>query len=293
MSYHVESRHLLYYIALIEEKHFGKAAERLYISQPALSKQIKLLESKLGFNLITREKKKFVPTAAGLFFYNEAKYILNHINLTVLQAKDISSGKSGIIRIGFVGSAMQKLLPEAILQLTKNHPGIHTSLEELNNLQQIDELLHDALDVGFLRMRNVPSELEVLAVQTDTFSLVLPEKYQHRIADLRALSNENFILFAPQYSPEYYDTVLSICQDHGFDPLITHKTVHANTIFRLVENGMGISIVPTILTKGFDLNIVFQKLEGIPQTTTLYMVTKKQNRNPALGYFKSLFKKPS
>jgi DNA-binding transcriptional LysR family regulator len=274
---------------LIEEKHFGKAADRLFISQPALSKQIKLLESKLGFNLITREKKTFVPTAAGLFVYKEAKYILNHINLTVLQAQDISKGNKGIIRIGFVGSAMQKLLPETILHLTNNYPRIHTSLEELNNLQQINLLIHDELDVGFIRMRNVPLELEVLAVQTDTFSLVLPVKYGNTNINWERLSKENFILFSPEYSPEYYDTVISICQDHGFEPIITHKTVHANTIFRLVENGMGISIVPTILTKGFDLNIVFHPLEEVPQRTTLYMVTKRNNRNPALSHFKYLF----
>lgn len=289
MSNQIEIRHLKYFIGLVEEQHFRKAAEKLFISQPALSKQIKNLEDEMNILLVDRGSRKFRLTEAGRYFYEEARFMVNHLQQITLHAQEIAKGNKGFIRIGFVGSAMQDILPNALLKLNKNYPGIHTSLEELSNKEQVDRLMHDDLDIGFVRQQNVPPQINIIPVFEDTFSIVLPEySIVHSENQFDQLKNEPFILFSPQYSSEYYETVISICRDFGFEPNITHKTVHANTIFRLVENGMGISIVPSALTSGFDLKIKFIKLKSIAQRTTLYMATKKKNRNPSIIHMVSI-----
>ncbi len=96
------------------------------------------------------------------------------------------------------------------------------------------------------------------------------------------LKDEDFILFSQEYSPLYYDTVMSICEDSGFSPKISHKSVHAQTIFKLVENSLGIAIVPTSLQYGFQMEVKFIELKKIPQKALLSVIWKTDNRNPAL-----------
>ena len=291
MSNNIELRHLRYFSILAEELHFRRAAERLYITQPGLSRQIISLEESLGVRLFNRNKKSVNLTQAGVYFKDETDFILNHLHHVSNQIKAIDAGRKGEVRIGFVGSAMQKVIPEILIKLNKNYPGINATLDELTNQRQIYDLIHDRLDVGFLRIRRIPEDLKLLPVYTETFSLVLPvdhiinSKNFKNVAQLKA---EPFILFSRDYSPEYYSMVMSIFEDHGFTPNIHHKSVHANTIYRLVENGLGIAIVPTSLAEGFDLKIKFIELIDIPQRTTLYLCWKHLNRNPAMKSFLSV-----
>jgi DNA-binding transcriptional LysR family regulator len=122
-------------------------------------------------------------------------------------------------------------------------------------------------------------------VFTDTFSLVLPERYPmltREFDGMERFAKEDFILFSQAYSPLYYDTIMSICQDAGFAPKISHKSVHAHTIFKLVENHMGIAIVPTSLQNGFQMRVKFIELKDIPQRAELSVIWKKEHTNPVL-----------
>jgi DNA-binding transcriptional LysR family regulator len=119
----------------------------------------------------------------------------------------------------------------------------------------------------------------------DTFSLVVPEYHPVNSSDFLTVSQfkeESFILFSSDYSSYYYDQIISICRDSGFSPKIRHKSVHALTIFRLVENGLGVAIVPTSLKHGYNLKVRFMEIPGIPQFTELAAIWKPENRNPAL-----------
>jgi DNA-binding transcriptional LysR family regulator len=293
MSYNIEIRHLRYFSALAEELHFRKAAEKLYITQPGLSRQIKILEEQLGVQLLKRNKKSVSLTRAGNYLKTETDYILNHILHVSAQVKAIGDGHKGEIRIGFVGSAMQKVIPELLLKLDDEYPGVSASLEELSNQSQINQLMNDKLDIGFVRLRRTPNEIQSIAVNRETFSLVLPQNHhldKNNFNNLGQLKDEHFILFSRIYSPDYFSTVMSLFDDQSFVPTISHKSVHANTIYKLVENNLGIAIVPTSLSKGFDLKIKFIELDKIPQRTTLYLCYKKNNRNPAMKNFLSLVK---
>jgi len=177
MSNQIELRHLTYFLAVAQELHFRKAAEKLFISQPGLSRQIKQMEEILETQLFERNKKKVALTPAGHYLKGEVEYIFNHMEKVERQLKLMGDGNSGEIRIGFLGSAMQQVIPKLLLQIKDEYPKVKTSLEELSNFAQVDAVLNDQLDIGFVRLSRVPSTLEMKIVFTDTFSLVLPERY--------------------------------------------------------------------------------------------------------------------
>ncbi|WP_026952272.1 LysR family transcriptional regulator [Algoriphagus mannitolivorans] len=287
----MELRHLLYFQAVAEELNYRKAASRLFISQPGLSRQIKSLEDELGVQLLERDQTGVELTPTGVFFKGEVDFLLNHIESTKNQLKAIASGKVGELRIGFLGSASNRVLPELLKKLNDNYPLISTSLEELSNSIQVEMIQKDKLDLGFVRLASVPEDLEMRPVFRDSFSLVVPENHPVQLADFHSVSqfqDESFILFSSDYSNYYYDQIMGICRDAGFIPNIRHKSVHALTIFRLVENGLGVAIVPTSLKEGYDLKVRFMEIPGIPQFTELSVIWKPKNRNPTLSRVISL-----
>lgn len=287
MGYQLELRHFKYFTAVAEELHFRKAAERLFISQPGLSRQIKQMEEILDAQLFIRSKKKVSLTPAGEYLKGEIQFILNHLELTQKQLKLINQGSSGELRIGFLGSAMQHVVPKLLVRLRDMYPNIKTSLDELSNHAQVDAVLKDKLDLGFVRLARVPKELNIKPVFEDTFSVVLPKNHglnQKSFKGMQQFKEENFVLFSQDYSPLYFDKVMSICEDAGFTPKVSHRSVHAQTIFTLVENNLGIAIIPTSLQNGFDMAVKFIALKKIKQRARLSVIWKKDNRNPVLKH---------
>ena len=180
---------------------------------------------------------------------------------------------------------MQSVIPNLLLSLKDKFPNIKTSLEERSNMAQVEAVLKDELDIGFVRLSRVPKALGMTTVYRDTFSLVLPENYPmltRNFEGMHQFANDDFILFSKEYSPFYFETIMSICSDAGFVPKVSHKTVHAHTIFKLVENNMGIAIVPTALKSGFQMRVKFIELRNIDQRALLSAIWKKDNPNPVL-----------
>ncbi len=285
MDYQVELRHYVYFMAVAEELHFRKAADKLFISQPGLSRQIKQMEELLAAQLFIRDKKKVSLTPAGHFLKQRVALLFKDIQDTKRQLQLIGTGDSGELRIGFLGSAMQNVVPDLLLRLKKRYPKIKTTLGERSNTDQVASILNDELDMGFVRLAKVPADLEMFTVYQDTFSLVLPENYPMLTRDyngMQRFAQDDFILFPPEYSPHYYDTIMGICSDAGFKPKVSHESVHAQTIFRLVENNLGIAIVPTALQGGFQMRVKFIELKDIPQKASLSVIWKKDNPNPVL-----------
>ncbi len=285
MSNQIEFRHLRYFLEVAKELHYRKAAEKLFISQPGLSKQIKQLEEELGVQLLERDKKKVQLTKGGAYLKTEAEYLLQYLKRTIKRLKLVAEGQIGEIRIGFVGSAMQTVIPKLIMKSSQKYPDIHFSLEEMSIRNQITALQNSTTDLGFVRLNRVPEGLQLKPVFKDHFSLVLPKDHPISNNNFKSVSQfkeAQFIFFSSDYSRVYYDQVMSICEDAGFSPIISHKSVHANTIFRLVESGLGIAIVPHSLSFGFDLGIKFIPLKNIRQEAVLSAVWKRDSRNPSL-----------
>ena len=285
MSYKIELRHLRYFMEVAEELHFKRASEKLYISQPALSKQIKQLEESLGLELFERHNRKVELTKTGAFLKSELKQYLKSLDVIISNTKLVGNGYDGNLSFGYVGSAMHEVIPQLLLDIRKTLPQIIFDLKEMDNQEQIDSILNYDIDLGFVRLDRLPRGISSLPVHQDTFSLVLPKKHkinQKNFNNLLQLKDESFILFDASYSHSYYDKVMQIFEDCGFSPIISHKTVHAHTIYSLVENNFGISIVPTSLQEGYKKAIKFIELKKNKSRTTLQLIWKKDNPNPVL-----------
>ena len=285
MSNQLEIRHIKYFLAVAEALHFRKAAERLYISQPGLSRQIKQMEADLGLQLFDRHNRKVVLTQAGNYLKDELTRNLKQLDEIIDHAKLLHDGKKGQLKLGYVGSAMQKIIPELLINYRTKHPDIVFSLKEMDNQKQIEELLNFSIDIGFVRLEQVPKTIEIKRIISDTFCLVLPKTHPisaSNFKNLAQLKDESFILFDPEYSESYYSKVLQIFQDSGFTPLVSHLTIHASSIYKLVENNFGVSIVPKSLTTNKTFGVKFIELDRIPQRTDLSLVWNKTNRNPLL-----------
>ncbi|MBE9597828.1 LysR family transcriptional regulator [Pedobacter sp. MC2016-24] len=283
----LELRHLNYFKVLARELHYRRASELLFISQSALSQQIKQLEQILNLSLFDRSNKKVSLTDAGKLFYQDTQQILNKVETAVTHLKLYQAGNTGQIGIGFVASAMESLLPHLLKRFNTDCPNIKFQLDELSNSEQLIALQNESLDLGFMRSNHVPEGFVSKKVYTETFSLVLPTTHQMKAAKFKnigELKDEFFILFPNEQSQLYYQQIINICADQGFAPKVAHRSIHAPTIFRLVENGMGLSIIPTSLATSDNPNIKFIELKNVPQKTALYAVWKKDNPNPALPY---------
>ena len=293
MSNQLELRHFRYFLAVAEELHFRRAAENLFISQPGLSRQIKQLEESLGYPLFARNNRKVSLTPAGAYLQTEARNILQRLDGALHHARALHEGQEGRLNFGYVGSAMQNIIPGLLLRFRQDYPKVIYGLEALGNQEQIDRLLTRDLDIGFVRLEETPRELETKPLFIDTFSLVLPKDHPisaDNFKGIHQLKNERFLLFDPSYSRPYYDKVIEIFTDAGVVPDVTHRTVHATTIYRLVENNFGLSIVPSSLQMGYRMNVKFIELTTIPQRTTLSAVWRRDNENPALGNFVGLLR---
>ena len=285
MGYQIEIRHVKYFLAVAEDLHFRKAAERLYISQPGLSRQIKQMEEGLGVVLFERHNRKVILTRAGEYLKKELTINLKNIEHTLNHAKLLNDGKSGDLKLGYVGSAMQEIIPKLLMEFKNEYPDIVFSLKEMDNEKQIEGLLSYELDLGFVRLDRVPKGLILKPILKESFCLVLPKNHQINEVSFKSLlqfKEESFILFDPKYSSSYYEKVMQLFDDSGFSPIVSHNTIHAGSIFKLVENNFGISIVPKSLAIQNNHNIKFIELKNTKQKTTLSVVWNANNRNPIL-----------
>jgi DNA-binding transcriptional LysR family regulator len=232
-------------------------------------------------------------TKAGHYLQKELIINFKRLDDILNHSKLLNDGINGNLKLGYVGSAMQKLIPELLLKFRETNPNVLINLTELDNKSQIQALLNQEIDFGFVRLDRVPKGLEIHPALEETFSLVLPENHRIDKSSFEGLSqfkDEHFILFDASYSESYYEKVMQIFDDSGFYPNVSHSTVNASSIYRLVENNIGISIVPTSLQYGFDLKIKFIELMEIPQRTTLKIVWNSMSTNPVLESFVDIIK---
>ncbi len=287
MSNQLDLKYLQSFRVLAQELHFRKAAEKLYISQPGLSKQIQHLETQLGVSLLERDRRNVRLTPSGEYLKIRANYLSGYLDQTFSQIKVIEAGLEGEIRIGFVGSAMQEVIPNLIKKCTAQFPNIHFVFDEMSNKAQVSALQNNQIDLGFVRLQEVSTPIAIRPIQKEHFALVIPKNHPIQASNfksLRQFDKEPFILFSSDYSSTYYNNIMSIFSDAGFDPKVSHKSIHANTIFRLVENGLGVAIVPISLTldveKAIDIQVI--QLHKIKQRAILSIAWRKDQHFPAL-----------
>src|SRR5262245_26460331 len=239
----MELRHLRYAIAVAEELHFGRAAERLHMSQPPLSQQIQQMEQELGVKLFERTKRSVKLTAAGQTFVAEARSILKHMTNAAKATIRAGHGELGTLTVGTVtstDSGFYKVLVDILQRFAERYPDVHLGLRTLSVAQQVHDLKEDRLTVGFVTLPVDDPLLCVKNVHFEPLVVALPAKHplasQRRIK-ARALAREPLIAFPRQMNPGYVDSVIAYFQKAGCPVNIAHEGDSLYTSLALVAAG--------------------------------------------------------
>ncbi|WP_428001763.1 LysR family transcriptional regulator [Acidovorax sp.] len=278
----MELRHLRYFVVLAEELHFGRAARRLAISQPPLSVAIRQLEESVGAQLFERSSKAVRLTSAGQALQASALSLLQAAQEAATEARQVAQGSAGRLRIGFVGSMLYRGLPQALVRFQAAHPAVRVTLTELNSAEQMAELLHDRLDIGFAHTHRVPAELDCRLLVSEPFVACLPAGHplarKRRLA-VASLQGQSFVLFSRNASPDYHARILSICADAGFYPEVRLEVRHWLAVVSLVSQGMGVALVPDAMRHCALPGAVFRPLEDSGKQSEAYGVWHAATRN--------------
>ena len=279
---------LRYFAVLAEELHFGRAAERLAITQPPLSSGIKALEEELGVRLFERSSKHVALTAAGQAYLAEVRVVLDRVASAAETARAVDAGLEGRLDIGFTGSMVYRDMPRIVRAFGTRAPGIEVNLREMSSSEQIDALLRHQLHAGFVNASAVPPRLACRPLVPDHFVCCLPDGHtlaQAAAVALPALAHESFVMFARDVAPANYDNVIALFQRAGIHPRTRHAARQWLTVVSLVALGMGVALVPASLAQAGVQGVRFVPLSGLQHPAVGVLAWHEDGDTPALRVF--------
>lgn len=284
----MELHSLRYFVAVAEELHFGRAAARLHITQPALSRQIRALEEELDIELLHRTKRTVTLTEAGAAFLVEVRKALQQVESAVRVAQRAARGEVGSLRIAFTPSAMHTVLPEMLRQFRDRHPDVKLEMAELCTLDQVRALRTETVDVGLLHPPIEASFIDLFPLRGERLVVALPQT--HRLAShtrlaLKSLAAEPFILHPRYEGPVLYDQILRLCRAAGFEPHIVHEEARHQTRVGLVAAGLGLTFIPESLQQSGPAGVLYRSLVGDAPELHLAIAWHREYVSPALQAF--------
>ncbi|WP_306192146.1 MULTISPECIES: LysR substrate-binding domain-containing protein [unclassified Streptomyces] len=244
----MELRQIRYFLALAEECHFGRAAARLHMAQPALSQQIKQLETDLGTSLFTRSTRHVALTEAGHHLVEHARALVAEEERARLHMRELATGEAGRVSIGFIGTATYDVLPRVARTVRARLPGISMELRgELLTPDLVDGLLAGTYDLAVLRGAVNHEDIRTTPLRSESLVAVLPSHHplagQRRIS-LKALAGEPFVVHPSRARSSMYDRVLAACRQAGFQPASLMEVGETATLVVFVAAGHGVALVP-------------------------------------------------
>jgi LysR family transcriptional regulator, benzoate and cis,cis-muconate-responsive activator of ben and cat genes len=261
----MELRHLRYLVAVVQEGNFTRAAARLHIAQPPLSRQIQQLEGSLDVTLLERRSRPLRPTDAGQLFYEHALDILDRIEVLTIMTKRLGQLEKGRFGIGFVGSTLYGALPDLVRRFRAAHPELRVKLLELTSLQQVAALKNGRIDVGFGRLAIDDPAVKREVLREEPLIVALP--IGHPLLDRPSLPRlvnlvaEPLILYPREPRPSYADQILSLFWIYGLEPSNVQEVSGMQTALGLVAAGEGVCIVPEGLQRLRRDDILYRRLD--------------------------------
>ncbi len=284
----IELRHLRSYVAVAEERHFRRAAERLHMSQPPLSQQIKTLEEALGVELLIRNRRGVEVTVAGEAFLEQARLVLAAMDQAVGVARRADQGELGQLSIGFVGSAMYGRVPDVLRRFRTAHLGVHLTLRELGTAAQVDALVHGTIDVGFLRPPVSAEGIEIEPFVDESVVVVLPQ--DHHLVGLPSLTlvhlrRERFVQLSAAAAPGQHEAIHRALAAEGAAPLVVQEAEEMQTVVGLVASGLGVSLVPASVRALDRHDVVYRDIVGPAPRVELAFAYRKRDTSPVVASF--------
>ncbi|PYY23402.1 MAG: LysR family transcriptional regulator [Acidobacteria bacterium] len=239
----LEDRELRSFLVLAEQLHFGRAANLLHISQPALSKQIKGVEEKLGGPLLVRNRRDVRLTAAGTLLYGEARRIVRDLDSLFDATQAAVRGEAGRLRVAVGIATIHSLVPPALRKFREAHPRVEIQIGDMSTPRQIEALLAGEVDVGFLRLPIRRAELAVKKVLKEQLTIAASSSFRGALT-LEKIAHEPFIVIGREVSTTYYDHCIRLCGSAGFSPRVVQEARDTFTLLNLVRAGIGVALVP-------------------------------------------------
>ncbi|NMG73439.1 LysR substrate-binding domain-containing protein [Aromatoleum diolicum] len=286
----MDLRHLRYFIAVAEEENIGRAAARLHISQPPLTRQIQQLEDELGVRLFTRTPKGMELTQAGELFLAEARNIRAVVEQATERAQRAGQGKLGRLDVAIFGSAILDAIPKLLLTFRKAYPDVKIVLHTMTKAEQIEALRQRRITVGFNRMLAPQPDLATELVATEPLLLAINENHplaRETNIPFRMLAEHPMVLFPTGARPSFIDKVMGLCQEAGFVPKVSQEVGDAVTGVALVASGFGICLVPESVTTLTLPGVVFRPLQDAPAQAwvDLSCIYRADDQSPILAAF--------
>ena len=283
----MELRHLRYFLAVAEELHFGRAASRVHIAQPPLSKQIQQLEQEIGVQLFKRSKRSVELTDAGKIFQKEALGILNSLEIAIKKAKLASWGDANWLSIGFIASSTYDVLPIILKEFKKRHPEVELVLQEIQSSEQNQALREGRIHVSFARFPKTESGLVFETIHKEQLVAALPQSHplnKKRSLKLSDLANEPFILQPSPPSPHAENTI-KIFANAGVTPQIIQTVEQVHTALGLVAAGIGITLLPSSIQNMQIRGVEYRNLINPTPVLEMKMGYRADETSPALVSF--------
>jgi DNA-binding transcriptional LysR family regulator len=282
----MELRHLRYFAAIAEERHFGRAAQSLGIAQPPLSKQLQDLERELGYPLFDRSRRPVELTAAGTALLGHVRSLFENLEIAVRDTRRAGAGHSGRVAIGYPSSLAYSGLSRILRAFRERSPEVAIEVQELPPAHQIEALKRGDLDVGFVRTPLHEPQLASENIRNEKLVLALPADHRLAIRErvaLSAVAREPFVFFPRARGPGFFDFLMAFCRDSGFTPQIVQEAPQID-VLALVAAGFGLSILPDSVRELRRADIVLRPIIGSP-TTELRVVWRSGDPSPAVARF--------
>jgi DNA-binding transcriptional LysR family regulator len=284
----MEFRHLRAFLALAEERHFGRAAERMGISQPPLSRQIQQLETELGVRLFSRNSRSVSLTREGMAYLEAIRPHLDGLLKAAKAARLSSRTAEGKVRAGFVSHLAYAFVPRLMESLGKSRPGIGVEWTELPSPEQLRALRERRIDIGLVLLPVDDPGLTMRLLFRESIVAMLPSDHALAALDavpVSALAEENFVL-CPRYRlTGFHETILNLCRTAGFEPRVNHEASSKTMVTELVASRLGVSLVPESGALDSHPGVVYRPLSGPPSTVEIAAVWLAESMTPVLRAF--------
>jgi LysR family transcriptional regulator, benzoate and cis,cis-muconate-responsive activator of ben and cat genes len=283
----LESRQLRYFVTVARERNFTRAAEKLHIAQPPLSRQIQQLEDEFGVALFDRGSRPLVLTDAGRLLFEQATQVLDRMDEMKAMMGRLHEAARVRFSIGFVASTLYGYLPEVIRRYRAARPGVELSLLELTTMEQVAALKEGRIDVGFGRISYNDPNIEDTLLRNERLAAALP--LSHPLASrtgqirLEELAGCALVVYPKAPRPSYADQVLALFRERDIKPVAVHEVRELQTALGLVAADSGVCLVPASVERLRRDNVVYRPLQETSAVSPVVMKTRKGDRSPELG----------
>ena len=286
----MELRHIRYFLAVAEERHFTRAAAKIGIGQPPLSQQIKDLEAEIGAPLFRRVPQGAELTAAGRAFLQAVSDMPLMADRATKAARRAARGETGSLRVGFTASsAFNPVVPGAIRAFRRAYADVELTLEEANSVRLAKGLRDGSLDAAFLRPGVAGSEAFQLRLLSEE-PMIVAIPAGHPVAaqpevDLATLKEDPFLLFPRQSGPMLYDAVVGACRDAGFEPIVGQLAPQIGSVVNLVAAELGVSIVPASMNQLQVSGVAYRPITKPSPTARIALACRRGETSPVVRNF--------